>query len=206
MSLTRRDFAGKSAITGAGVALTGSVGALATAPNALAATDIDSSEAESAHAGDHGVGYGPLVPDPNGILALPVGFSYRIVTHSGRTRLESGEFTPSHHDGTAAFEGPRGTTLLVNNHELKGSRAHWPYPVPLTEGLVYDPAASGGCTVVNELALTSAATAAGGAEAKPEYSEFTGVTFSPDGRTLFANIQEPGVMLAITGPWKRQRR
>ncbi|MGW7820705.1 alkaline phosphatase PhoX [Streptomyces puniciscabiei] len=148
MSLTRRDFAGKSAITGAGVALTGSVGALATAPNALAATDVDSSEAESAHAGDHGVGYGPLVPDPNGILALPAGFSYSIVTYSGRTRLETGEFTPSNHDGTAAFEGPRGTTLLVNNHELKGPRANWTYPVPLTEGLVYDPAASGGCTVV----------------------------------------------------------
>jgi secreted PhoX family phosphatase len=45
----------------------------------------------------------------------------------------------------------------------------------------------------------------GTAEA-PAYSEFTGVTFSPDGRTLFANIQEPGIMLAVTGPWKRQKR
>lgn len=40
----------------------------------------------------------------------------------------------------------------------------------------------------------------------PEYSEFTGVTFSPDGRTLYANIQVPGIMVAITGPWKRQKR
>ena len=64
------------------------------------------------------------------------------------TKLDSGEFTPSNHDGTAAFEGPRGITLLVNNHELKGPRANWKHPVPLTEGLVYDPAASGGCTVV----------------------------------------------------------
>lgn len=45
-----------------------------------------------------------------------------------------------------------------------------------------------------------------GTEEAPEYSEFTGVTFSPDGRTLFANIQTPGIMLAITGPWKRQKR
>jgi secreted PhoX family phosphatase len=45
-----------------------------------------------------------------------------------------------------------------------------------------------------------------GTEDEPEYSEFTGVTFSPDGRTLFANIQTPGIMLAITGPWKRQQR
>ncbi|GGP42962.1 alkaline phosphatase PhoX [Streptomyces melanogenes] len=139
MSLSRREFARNSALTGAGVALTGSVGALATAPGALAA--------EHGH-GHHEPGYGPLLPDPKGILALPKGFSYRIVTHSGVTKLESGETTPSNHDGTAAFEGPRGVTLLVNNHELKGPRKNWPRPVPLTEGLVYDPAASGGCTVV----------------------------------------------------------
>ncbi|MBP5894471.1 alkaline phosphatase PhoX [Streptomyces scabiei] len=160
MPLTRRDFAGRSAATGAGVVLAGSVGALATAPNALASTDTDldpdpdsnpDSNPETAHRTDRAaarVGYGPLVPDPQGILALPAGFTYRILTYSGRTKLESGEFTPGKHDGTAAFPGPRGTTLLVNNHELKGPRANWEFPVPLTEGLVYDPAAAGGCTVV----------------------------------------------------------
>ncbi|MFJ4003687.1 alkaline phosphatase PhoX [Streptomyces sp. NPDC090023] len=145
MSITRRDFARTTAATGAGVVLAGSVGALATAPQALAATDLDG--AEDAH-GHPGIGYGPLVPDPDGILALPAGFSYRVVTYSGRTRLDSGESTPSNHDGTAAFAGPRGAVLLVNNHELKGPRADWEHPVPLTEGLVYDPAAAGGCTVV----------------------------------------------------------
>jgi len=34
-------------------------------------------------------------------------------------------------------------------------------------------------------------------------SEFTGANFSPDGRTLFANSQEPGVVFAIAGPWRR---
>ncbi|WP_024759624.1 alkaline phosphatase PhoX, partial [Streptomyces exfoliatus] len=100
------------------------------------------------HEHGHALGYGPLVADPEGILALPAGFSYRVVTHSGVTRLESGEFTPSNHDGTAAFAGPRGATYLVNNHELYGPRSNWPHPVPLTEGLVYDPTAPGGCTVV----------------------------------------------------------
>ena len=31
--------------------------------------------------------------------------------------------------------------------------------------------------------------------------EFAGSTFSPDGSTLFVNIQNPGISLAITGPW-----
>ena len=32
-------------------------------------------------------------------------------------------------------------------------------------------------------------------------SEWAGATFSPDGKTLFVNIQTPGVTFAITGPW-----
>ncbi|WP_432038774.1 alkaline phosphatase PhoX [Streptomyces cucumeris] len=144
MPLSRRDFAMRSAYTGAGVALVGSAGVLATAPGALAAenvnTDTDATKAA--------LGYGPLVSDPEGILALPEGFRYRVITRTGETTLETGESTPSNHDGTATFEGTRGATLLVNNHELKGPRSDWPHPVPLTEGLVYDPAASGGCTVV----------------------------------------------------------
>jgi len=33
-------------------------------------------------------------------------------------------------------------------------------------------------------------------------SELAGATFSPDGSTLFVNIQFPGTTLAITGPWE----
>jgi secreted PhoX family phosphatase len=33
-------------------------------------------------------------------------------------------------------------------------------------------------------------------------SEFTGPIFSPSGKTLFVNIQSPGLTLAITGPWR----
>ncbi|NRF39527.1 alkaline phosphatase PhoX [Pedobacter foliorum] len=33
-------------------------------------------------------------------------------------------------------------------------------------------------------------------------SEFAGPVFSPSGKTLFVNIQSPGLTLAITGPWK----
>lgn len=34
-------------------------------------------------------------------------------------------------------------------------------------------------------------------------SELCGACFSPDGSTLFVNVQRPGYTLAITGPWRR---
>lgn len=37
--------------------------------------------------------------------------------------------------------------------------------------------------------------------AHEDRSEFCGVCFAPDGRTMFVNIQEPGITLAISGPW-----
>ena len=36
-------------------------------------------------------------------------------------------------------------------------------------------------------------------------SEFAGVTFSPDGSTLFVNLQKPGLTFAINGPWNTRR-
>jgi len=36
-------------------------------------------------------------------------------------------------------------------------------------------------------------------------TEFAGATFSPDGSTLFVNLQGKGLTLAITGPWKDNR-
>jgi secreted PhoX family phosphatase len=35
--------------------------------------------------------------------------------------------------------------------------------------------------------------------------ETAGATFSPDGSTLFFNLQQPGVTLAITGPWRNRK-
>lgn len=37
-------------------------------------------------------------------------------------------------------------------------------------------------------------------------SELAGATFSPDGSTLFVNIQHDGLTLAVTGPWEKARR
>jgi secreted PhoX family phosphatase len=35
--------------------------------------------------------------------------------------------------------------------------------------------------------------------------ELCGACFSPDGTTLFVNVQNPGYTLAITGPWGERR-
>jgi hypothetical protein len=37
------------------------------------------------------------------------------------------------------------------------------------------------------------------------HSEFAGACFSPDGRLLFVNIQDPGITFAIHGPWRGRK-
>jgi secreted PhoX family phosphatase len=85
----------------------------------------------------------PLVPDPNGILALPPGFSYKIVAESGRTALESGQKTPADPDGSASFRRPGGGSVLITNHEISGGEEN---PVPPLPDLTYDDMAGGGTT------------------------------------------------------------
>ncbi|GAA4963509.1 hypothetical protein GCM10023238_33740 [Streptomyces heliomycini] len=41
-----------------------------------------------------------------------------------------------------------------------------------------------------------------GAPGEPEWGEFAGVTFSPDGRTMYVNCYTPGTTFAVTGPWR----
>lgn len=67
-----------------------------------------------------------LVPDPNGLLDLPEGFSYTVVSTEGEM-MSDGLLTPGDFDGMAAFDMPDGLTL-VRNHELSprqmGRSAH----------------------------------------------------------------------------------
>ncbi|MER7767736.1 alkaline phosphatase PhoX [Kitasatospora sp. NPDC096140] len=153
MSLSRRDFVNRSTLVGAGVLIAGSAEALASAPGAIAAPAGGEAPVAAAAgtnaAGGTAVGYGPLAQDPAGLLSLPKGFSYKVLNRAGVTKLRTGEFTPSNHDGTSAFEDEHGGNFMVVNHELSGARANWPHPVPLTEGHVYDPGAAGGCTIVH---------------------------------------------------------
>lgn len=64
-------------------------------------------------------GFGPLRPDSNGVLDLPEGFSYQIISRTG-DQMQDGFLVPAAADGMAAFPGPEGQTLLVRNHEVSG--------------------------------------------------------------------------------------
>jgi secreted PhoX family phosphatase len=74
-----------------------------------------------------GLGYGPLVLDPNRVVDLPKGFSYRVISKAGE-RMEDGLLVPGKHDGMAAFPGPQGKTILIRNHEVApGKTRYGPY-------------------------------------------------------------------------------
>ncbi|MFF3552234.1 alkaline phosphatase PhoX [Streptomyces tsukubensis] len=126
---TRRSVLARTGALGASVAFAGAL-----------------SELFASTAAAHGRGgYGPLVPDPAGLLDLPAGFRYRVLSREGEP-LRSGEgLVPGNHDGMAAFRGRRGRIHLVRNHE---NDPRDPLPVPAVPGLTYDPAATGGCTVL----------------------------------------------------------
>lgn len=62
-------------------------------------------------------GYGPLVADPSGLLDLPEGFSYRIISRSGG-RMSDGLIVPGAMDGMGCFDLGGGKIALVRNHEL----------------------------------------------------------------------------------------
>ena len=61
--------------------------------------------------------YGPLVPDPAGIIDLPRGFSYRILSKLFDP-MDDGSLVPDAGDGMGCFALPDGKLALVRNHEL----------------------------------------------------------------------------------------
>lgn len=61
--------------------------------------------------------YGPLVADPNGILDLPAGFSYRVLSSLGDAMSDGGA-VPDKADGMGCFDIGNGEIALVRNHEL----------------------------------------------------------------------------------------
>ncbi|MET9507868.1 PhoX family protein [Streptomyces flavidovirens] len=130
-SASRRQVLARAGALGVGVAFAGSV------------SEIFAGTAAAQGLGRSG--YGPLVPDPDGLLDLPKGFRYKVLSREGRP-LRSGEGkVPSNHDGMAAFRGHHGRVHLVRNHENRHTAK---LGVPTVAGLTYDPAAKGGCTAI----------------------------------------------------------
>lgn len=62
-------------------------------------------------------GYGALVPDPAGLLDLPEGFSYRVVSRLGDAMSDGGT-VPDKADGMGCIPIGNGEIALVRNHEL----------------------------------------------------------------------------------------
>jgi len=139
MSLARRSVLRGAAVgaTGVGFAAVGAI------PSLAEATPAD----EARRPFPTHRPFPPLMDDPKGVLALPPGFKYTVVTHAGQTKLKSGQPTPALHDGTAAFDAGKNYTL-IQNHEIGGND---PLGVPQIPGTVYDSGvgSAGGCTVIS---------------------------------------------------------
>ena len=69
-------------------------------------------------AGGSFAGYGDLRPDPAGLLDLPEGFSYRVISRLG-DRMDDGGTVPDRADGMGCFDLGNGEIALVRNHELQ---------------------------------------------------------------------------------------
>lgn len=136
--LSRRSALGLAAAAG----VAGSAGSL-----------LSPSTAQACGRQPHSFGYGPLIADPDGLLDLPRGFSYRVVAVANGTPLKSttltdgGEKSPSRYDGTGCFRSQGGPGyVLVTNHENGTSAVQ---PVPHRSGLTYDAgSAFGGTTTL----------------------------------------------------------
>lgn len=103
------------------------LGATATAFAALSASGCMTrgapTTARAAPATGGFAGYGALVPDPAGLLDLPEGFSYRVLSRLGDA-MDDGGTVPDRADGMGCFdlgkdEAGNGEIALVRNHELQ---------------------------------------------------------------------------------------
>src|SRR4029450_3217622 len=112
MEISRRHFLRKCGFA--------TVGLLAIRSHPLGYGFFDSADAAP-------FGYGPLLSDPDKILDLPRGFSYKVISRTAEP-MDDGLLVPGMHDGMAAFPGLNGKTILIRNHELSpGNIRHSPY-------------------------------------------------------------------------------
>jgi secreted PhoX family phosphatase len=87
-----------------------------------------------------------LARDPHGMLDLPAGFTYRVVSRMGE-RMSDGYRVPGAPDAMGCFSTPAGLVLMRNHEVPPGWVDGGPYPpgVPVPSQ-AYDPAGQGGVT------------------------------------------------------------
>jgi secreted PhoX family phosphatase len=137
VDLTRRKFVAGSAVAGGGLALGGPISALA------------QSTTEGRRPG-RAFGYGDLQETPEidsgkVFLKLPKGFRYRLISREGWT-MSDGKPTPGIFDGTGCYHGPRGTVILIRNHENRSRPDEVTVEVPSSMRYDNDPDVRGGNT------------------------------------------------------------
>lgn len=91
-------------------------------------------------------GFGPLVPDPDGLFDLPEGFHYQVVQRRGEA-MSDGYLAPGKMDGMACFAGEDGAYVVLRNQELSAGHGDEERGVRGTDPLppcTHDPAEPGG--------------------------------------------------------------
>lgn len=143
MTLSRRMFLKGGALSAGTI---GSLGAAVLSANSVLGAGVKGIESTRQSAVWKGEDYGPLSKDPEGILDLPRGFHYRVLSRED-DRMSDGNPVPAMHDGMGSFSTSKGTMTLVRNHELDPDEVgNGLTPVAHVEGAVYDREAIAGGT------------------------------------------------------------
>ena len=148
---------------------------------------------------------GPAIPPPNGNeVAEGQLFEYNRKTETLRIRFVSPARSALENPDNIVV-APDGSIILCEDNSEgstgaganEGERLIWLYPKTgqiftfALNNMDFRPEALG--TLMRPSGLTLST--------NMKQNEWAGAVFSPDGKWLFANIQTPGVTLAITGPW-----
>ncbi|MCI0546123.1 MAG: PhoX family protein, partial [Candidatus Rokubacteria bacterium] len=131
------------------------------------------------------------------------GAIYWACTEGGREKLgQIWRYTPSPHEGTDDERSSPGRfELFIEPDDARVLRN--------ADNITFAPPPRGDIIVCEDcdgenrlLGVTPGGEVYTLARNAKDRSEFAGATFSPDGSTLFVNIQEPGSTLAVRGPWR----
>ena len=133
------------------------------------------------------------------------GIYFAATTGGRRKRGQIWRYVPSVHEGTAEEDSAPGKLELFvepNDHNICENADNLTVAPWGDLFVCEDNALKRNTPEQNILRITPEGKVTRFARNALNRSELAGVTFSPDGSTLFVNIYNPGVTVAITGPWQ----